>query len=347
MEVHHVPVIDVGPLLALATDADVDRALGDTTDASVRRMVDSVRAASRGWGFFYIAHHSVSTDEMDAFRRAMRSFFALPAAIKASVASSVANPRGYVKGELTKNKVDWKECFDFTDAQEDEPPGDCRDRVGREQNQWVDESLLPGFRAEMQAYYDKMGFLSRRLMKLFAVALDKEPTFFDGFFANTHPSAMRLNHYPIAPEPDTTMGVHHHTDPVALTILLQDDDVASLQVLHRESGTWVDVPPRRGTFTINTGDLLQVWSNDQFMAPLHRVLASGKADRFSAPFFYLPAYTVQVEPIVMNDGDVPNYRPFRFLEYIVARASGNYADLGKENQVDDFRIHGAMDVANA
>ncbi|KAF4028541.1 hypothetical protein GN244_ATG19781 [Phytophthora infestans] len=27
--------------------------------------------------------------------------------------------------------------------------------------------------------------------------------------------------------------------------------------------------------------------------------------------------------------------------------SGNYADVGKENQIGDFKIHGPIDVANA
>ncbi|KAE8912148.1 hypothetical protein PF005_g9391 [Phytophthora fragariae] len=55
--------------------------------------------------------------------------------------------------------------------------------------------------------------------------------------------------------------------------------------------------PRKGTYTINIGDNMQVWSNDQFVAPLHRALANGGDDRFSAPFFYSPSYKIQVEPM--------------------------------------------------
>ncbi|GMF27363.1 unnamed protein product [Phytophthora fragariaefolia] len=35
----------------------------------------------------------------------------------------------------------------------------------------------------------------------------------------------------------------HHTDAGACTILLQDEAVVSLSVLHRESQTWNNVPP--------------------------------------------------------------------------------------------------------
>ncbi|OWZ21854.1 2OG-Fe(II) oxygenase superfamily protein [Phytophthora megakarya] len=347
MEIHEVPVVDIGALMALTTDTEVNAALRNTADDALGEMLESVRAAASDWGFFYVTNHGLPEHEMDEFREKIRSFFRLPQETKRTIGRTETNGHGYVEKELTKNKTDWKECFDFGGTQRDVPPEDKTGLLSKVQNQWLDEHIVPGFRHQMQTYYEKMAYMSRRLMKLFAVALGEDPSFFDKFFHENHPSVMRLNHYPIAPEPEKVMGVYHHTDSVALTILLQDDDVASLQVLHRKSGAWVNVPPRKATYTINTGDLIQVWSNDKFVAPLHRVLATDKASRYSAPFFYLPAYDVQIEPIVVKEGEVPNYRPFSFLEYIVARARGNYADLGKENQIGDFKINGPIDVANS
>ncbi|KUF87666.1 2OG-Fe(II) oxygenase superfamily protein [Phytophthora nicotianae] len=302
MEVHQVPVVDIGALMARDTDAEVNAALRDTEDVALREILENIRAAASEWGFFYVTNHGLPEEEMERFRESMRSFFHLPVDIKRSIARTEENVRGYVEKELTKNKTDWKECFDFTGAYEDDPPNLNNSEPPRKlQNQWLDENVLPGFRHEMQTYYEKMAYMSRRLMKLFAVALGEDPTFFDKFFHGNHP----------------------------------------------KSNTWVNVPPRKGTYTINTGDLIQVWSNDKFVAPLHRVLATDKASRYTAPFFYLPAYDVQVEPIVVKEGEVPNYRPFSFLEYIVARARGNYADLGQENQIGDFKINGPIDTANS
>ncbi|KAG6585108.1 2OG-Fe(II) oxygenase superfamily protein [Phytophthora cinnamomi] len=346
MDVRQVPVIDIGALVAIRSDAEVDAALQDINNLRLREITTSVRAAASEWGFFYIANHGLPEQEVQNFQEVMRSFFRLPAEIKRTIRRHATNNRGYVEGELTKNKTDWKECFDFAGAGEDGPATDKLERLGEDQNQWLDESTLPGFRGEMRAYYDKMEHIARRLLKVFAVALGEKPAFFDQFFRSNASSTMRLNHYPVAPEPEKTMGVYHHTDSGALTILLQDDEVASLQVLHRESQTWVDVPPRKGTYTINIGDMVQVWSNDQFVAPLHRVLASSKAGRFSAPFFYSPSYNVQVEPIVVKPGDVPNYRPISWRTFRLARFKGNYADLGQENQIGDYKIHGPIDVAN-
>uniref|UniRef100_H3GMI2 Fe2OG dioxygenase domain-containing protein n=1 Tax=Phytophthora ramorum TaxID=164328 RepID=H3GMI2_PHYRM len=347
MDVHQVPVVNIGALTAFPTDVEVDAALREAKSAALGHLVEEIRAAASEWGFFYIANHGLPQQEIDEFQESMRSFFRLPVETKRSILRTPNNNRGYVVDELTKNKTDWKECFDFAGAHEDGPPTDKIERLGEDQNQWLDEAALPGFRHEMQAYYKKVELIARRLLKVFAVALGEEPAFFDKFYEGNHSSLLRLNHYPVAPEPEKTMGVYHHTDFGALTVLLQDDDVASLQVLHRESQTWVNVPPRKGTYTINIGDMVQVWSNDKFMAPLHRVLASNKAGRFSAPFFYLPAYDVQVEPIVVKEGELANYRPFSWREFLLKRVQGNYADDGKENQIGDFKIHGPVDVANA
>ncbi|KAK1931179.1 putative 2-oxoglutarate-dependent dioxygenase [Phytophthora citrophthora] len=347
MDVRQVPVIDIGALTALSSDVEVNAALRDLKDEKLREIIENVRNAASEWGFFYITNHGLPQQEIEDLQETARSFFRLPVETKRSISRSSSNPRGYVEGELTKNKTDWKECFDFAGPHEDHPSNNKNDRLGGELNQWLDEETLPGFRSEMQTYYSKMEFISRRLLKVFAVALGEEPAFFDQFFKGINSSLLRLNHYPISPEPEKTMGVYHHTDSGALTILLQDDEVASLQVLHRKSQTWVNVPPRKGTYTINIGDLVQVWSNDRFEAPLHRVLASNKAGRFSVPFFYLPSLDVEVEPIVVKEDELPNYRPFSWRQFLLGRVEGNYADLGKENQIGDFKINGPIDVANA
>lgn len=67
---------------------------------------------------------------------------------------------------------------------------------------------------------------------------------------------MAVNYYPPCPEPELTYGLPGHTDPNALTILLQDLDVCGLQVL--KDGRWVAVNPHPNAFVINIGDQLQV-----------------------------------------------------------------------------------------
>jgi salicylic acid 3-hydroxylase len=67
---------------------------------------------------------------------------------------------------------------------------------------------------------------------------------------------MAVNYYPRCPEPELTYGLPAHTDPNALTILLQDQQVTGLQVLKEDK--WIAVDPVPWAFTINIGDQLQV-----------------------------------------------------------------------------------------
>lgn len=66
---------------------------------------------------------------------------------------------------------------------------------------------------------------------------------------------MAINYYPPCPEPELTYGLPGHTDPNALTVLLQDD-VPGLQVLR--DGKWVQVNPIPKALVINIGDQIQV-----------------------------------------------------------------------------------------
>lgn len=67
---------------------------------------------------------------------------------------------------------------------------------------------------------------------------------------------MAINFYPQCPQPELTYGLPAHTDPNAITILLQDLQVEGLQVL--KDGKWLSVKPQPNAFVINLGDQLEV-----------------------------------------------------------------------------------------
>ncbi|KAE9208216.1 hypothetical protein PF004_g16827 [Phytophthora fragariae] len=138
MDVRQVPVVDIGDLMTFSTDAEVDAALQDTNDRALREIIGNVRAAASEWGFFYIMSHGLPDQEVQKFQDAMKSFFRLPVETKRTIRRHATNNRGYVEGELTKNKTDWKECFDFAGAGEDGPVTDKLERLGEDQNQWLD-----------------------------------------------------------------------------------------------------------------------------------------------------------------------------------------------------------------
>ena len=67
---------------------------------------------------------------------------------------------------------------------------------------------------------------------------------------------LAVYYYPPCPEPELEYGLSGHSDPKALTILLQDLQVSGLQVL--KDGKWLAIHPPPNAFVINLGDQLQV-----------------------------------------------------------------------------------------
>ena len=57
---------------------------------------------------------------------------------------------------------------------------------------------------------------------------------------------------------------------------------------------------RRATLTdaivVNLGDTMQVWTNDQYKAAVHRVVPMTERSRYSIPYFSNPLVTV-LEPL--------------------------------------------------
>ena len=90
---------------------------------------------------------------------------------------------------------------------------------------------------------------------------------------------------------------------------------------------------------VNTGDMMQVWSNDRFTAALHRVLPRHGIPRYSLPYFFNPSYDTDYRPLPgsIDSGDEPHYRTINWGDFRQARADGDFADYGHERQVADFR----------
>ena len=169
--------------------------------------------------------------------------------------------------------------------------------------------------------------------------LDGDLGYIEKHFGKSNASFFRVNYYRKCPEPKSHFGVGPHSDSGGLTVLLQDDDVTSLQV--QRNGIWYNVPPVPDSFVINTGDMCQVWSNGLCQAPQHRVLANRDKERYSFPFFYQPSYDTIYEPLpqCVTEARPRRYRPINWGKFRMQRFAGNYADLGEENQITHYEIH--------
>ena len=333
-----VPVIDTTPLTSQSlAHAETIAAIG---------------AACREYGFFHITGHGIPSDLIERVWRETKRFFTLPLDAKQAVSRSKENARGWYNRELTKNTRDMKEVFDFGQTVHPELPDDDPANWTQDGfNRWPDTRLCPEFRATMQEYFRACEGVALRLLKAIAESLGVPPEALTSDFVGRHTSFVRLNYYPrhdpLSPErPASAMGqlgIHPHTDAGALTVLLHDE-VSALEI--NLDGQWILVKPVTGSLVINIGDIVQVWSNDRYSAPVHRVRASRDRERYSLPFFFNPVQEAVYAPLaaLTNEQSPPRYRSITWGEFRWKRQQGDYADYGAENQISDYRIPG-VDVA--
>ncbi|MCZ1020808.1 2OG-Fe(II) oxygenase family protein [Streptomyces noursei] len=90
-----------------------------------------------------------------------------------------------------------------------------------------------------------------------------------------------------------------HTDFGSLTILYQEDDRGGLQV-RKGKDDWRDVSAIPGSFVVNIGDLMALWTGGRWVSTMHRVINPERGDtssRVTIPFFYLPNHDATIEPL--------------------------------------------------
>nr|WP_090339107.1 2-oxoglutarate and iron-dependent oxygenase domain-containing protein [Mycolicibacterium malmesburyense]CRL67239.1 2OG-Fe(II) oxygenase [Mycolicibacterium malmesburyense] len=287
-----VPVLDIG---ALPDES------GPEYDAAVRALGD----AARHVGFAQIVGHGVDPALFENLLTHTRAFFALPDEEKHRVyIGRSTNHRGYVPpGEevFAQGTADTKEAFDVSFELPEDDPRYLAGHPLLGPNQWPD---LPGFREAVMAWYQAVFALSRRLLRAFAVALGEPADRFDRH-VTAPPSQLRLIHYPYDPGAADRPGIGAHTDYECFTLLRPT--APGLEVLNA-AGDWVDVPLIDNAFVLNIGDLLEIWTNGEFVATTHRV-RKVTAERYSFPLFVNVDADTEVAPLPAFVGDGAPARP--------------------------------------
>jgi isopenicillin N synthase-like dioxygenase len=307
-----VPVIDIAPFLS-----------GDA--AARTQVVDDVRAACEGIGFFTITGHGVEPGIIDNLRDTARGFFARPADEKLTIRhANPALPRGYraigdeglAYGAGDETPPDLKEVFhmgppDFPD----EDYFTC-DAAAAHFIENVYPDAPSDFRASASTYYRRLEQLGQTIEEIFARSLDLPPNFFRKY-TDRQIAALRIIRYPptqAAPLPGQ-LRAGAHTDYGSFTLLLSENRPGGLEVQTRD-GDWISVPTPADAFDVNIGDLLMRWTNDRFTSNPHRVAippedAGDAADRLSVVFFHHPNYDAEIAciPTCTDADNPPKYDP--------------------------------------
>eukprot|EP00798_Chlamydomonas_sp_ICE-L_P028005 gene28005-31102_t len=210
----------------------------------------NVRSACIGSGFFYVTGHGVPQELVDNMFQQQQEAFKLP------LDEEILDPANQSIG-------DTKEGFYFAR----EIAADCPEakKPLHGPNVWPPSDILPSYRTVTMEYFEAVNALGLRLIRLLALTLGLEATYFDSYF---QPPMMVLRplHYTaqISKPTDGVFGAGAHSDYGMLTIL-KTDEVEGLQIYTGEkssttpqSDAWVGVPPIPGAFIINLGDMLEV-----------------------------------------------------------------------------------------
>jgi isopenicillin N synthase-like dioxygenase len=280
--------------------------------------------AAREVGFFYISGADVDEALFETMLAATKEFFALPVEEKMRSFIGLSRcHRGYVPtGEegLSGEKPDLKEAFDTALDLPADDPDYLAGNPMLGPNTWPE---LPGFGEAVTAYYEAVLAVGQKLLWAFAVALGEDPDTFSQHATKT-PSQLRLVHYPYNPDAEDALGIGAHSDYECFTLL--KPTAPGLEVLNG-AGEWIDVPPVPGTYVVNIGDMLELWTNGAFIATSHRV-RKVKEERYSFPLFFNVDYHTEVKPLPQFITDGASVRtPLVAGEHLFAQTAQTFAYL--------------------
>ncbi len=318
-----IPVVDVARYLA-----------GDRSE--LPRLARTLRYAFEQVGFYYLRGHDVPESLIAATFAEAARFHAQPIEDKLAVRINAHNigymPMGGSIARTSKvnnnTKPSVNEAYFLRRERTPDDPDVIAGKRFRGLNQWP--AGLPGFRDTVLAYMTAMESLGRRLVPIYAVALDLPADYFDAMFEKPN-MIQRLSHYPPRPSyDDNEFSIAPHTDSGFMT-LLAPSAVPGLAI-RLPDGTWFDAPSIPGCFTVNGGDILRRWTNERFLSTPHRALNVSGLDRYAIPFFFDPHPDTLIEclPTCRTEAEKAKYEPITYDDYALWYATRNYVHLNDD-----------------
>ncbi|MEH2269620.1 MAG: 2-oxoglutarate and iron-dependent oxygenase domain-containing protein [Nostoc sp.] len=274
-------------------------------------VVKQIYQACHEIGFMYLESSGISKNLINQVFTHSKSFFNLPLEVKQKQAwSDELSNTGYVgieRERLNPNK-----------------PGDLKEALN------VNKQVAVKIDASIVTFYDSCTELANTILQAFALAL-KLP---ENYFTTRHNQqnhTLRLLHYPSLQTPPKAGQVRagEHSDYGSITLLFQDD-VGGLEV-QTASGEWIAAPAIPDTVIVNTGDLMQRWTNHVFCSTKHRVMIpSGNRvnqSRYSMAFFCHPNDHTEIACLESCQKEqLPIYPPILAGEYLLQRLQATYGN---------------------
>jgi len=267
-----------------------------------RAVVDGVKR-SLATGFVY-TRHDLGDDMLDTAYGMLAEFFQLSQDVKLQfVAPDSHGQTGYtgllVETAASSDVPDWKEMLNWG---LELPAGHpLRERYPHRYGaQVLPEAAVPGITDVLNNFHRTIELLQRRFLRIIAEGLGCHETLFDEMTTNGA-TLTRAIRYPAMQEaPDGGSGGHvwagAHGD-INLITALPRATAPGLQVLVGE--TWVDAVAPDGQVIINTGMMLERFTNGVIPTGIHRVVAAPgfTGQRYSVVQFCHPTPWTLLNPL--------------------------------------------------
>ncbi|CAH8391003.1 unnamed protein product [Eruca vesicaria subsp. sativa] len=167
------------------------------------------------------------------------------------------------------------------------------------------------FRDTLEMYSAQVKSIAKILIAKMGEVLQIKPEEIEDLFGDDMLQSMRMNYYPPCPEPHQVIGLTPHSDPVALTLLLQVNEVEGLQI--KKDGKWVSVKPLPNAFIVNVGDVLEIITNGTYKSIEHRAVVNSEKERLSIATFHYPGLNNEISPSKSLVGKQKQGAKFRSL----------------------------------
>ncbi|KAI3951045.1 hypothetical protein MKW92_048768 [Papaver armeniacum] len=284
-----IPVIDLQSLLS------PDPIIGEFE-------LERLHSACKEWGFFQVVNHGVDNLLVEKVKSEIEGFFNLPMDEKKKFWQEEGDFEGFGQAFVFSQdqKLDWADgFFILTQPQHMRKP------------RLFPRLPLP-FRKTIESYSLETNKLSMTLLELMEKALKIETGVMAELFEGGT-QRMRMTYYPPCPQPKHVIGLTPHSDPDALTILLQLNEVDGLQI--RKEKIWVPVKPLSNAFIVNIGDILEIMSNGIYRSVEHRATVNSTKERLSVATFHSPKKDTEIGPILITPETPALFRTSSYEDY--------------------------------
>ncbi len=250
-------------------------------------FISTVGEALEEIGFFALVNHGVDRSLIQRSYQLAEAFFELPDAVKLRYeVPNLNGQRGFTRFGREHAK--------------DHPVPDLKEfwHVGRESHLAnLDPIEVPEFRSVMDQLYGQLEHCAVKLLEACALYLGESRSLLSNSTIDAD-TILRIIHYPPIPKDANPASLRSapHEDINLITLLCEATD-SGLELLQRD-GTWRAIPNVEGQIIVDSGDMLQQWTNGLLKSTTHRVVNHGdRTRRLSMPFFVHPIAKTDLTPL--------------------------------------------------